>query len=87
MKTREQHLKGLLVNIMSDGLNRSMGALDDAGAIDRTKLMTEYCGIGSKYYDIVTEQLELTAEYCAQSVLDLMNDEADDLIELDSEES
>ena len=86
MKTREQHLKGLLVNIMSDGLNRSMGALDDAGAIDRTKLMTEYRGIGSKYYDIVTEQLELTAEYCAQSVLDLMNDEADDLIELDSEE-
>ena len=61
----EKELAGQLVGIISDGLNRSLRALAEAGAIDTKKLHTQYNGVGSKYYDLVTEQIELTAKYGA----------------------
>ena len=53
---------------MSDGLNRSMGALEEAGAIDRKEMMKDYRGNGSKYYDLVTEKLEYTAKYGQEKI-------------------
>ena len=57
----EREIAGTLVAIISDGFNRALSALEKAGAIDTKKLRTEYRGVGSKYYDLVTEQIEYTA--------------------------
>jgi len=74
MKTiTDKELQGLLINIMSDGFNRSLNALSESGAIDTKKLRKEYHGVGSKYYDIVTEQLELTAVHCAPELRKLID--------------
>jgi len=62
-KLSDEQIAGLLVCIISDGFNRSLGALKDAGAIDTKKLRVHYSGIGSRYYDLVTEQIELTAKH------------------------
>ena len=51
------------------GFNRSIGALETAKAIDSTEMRKEYKGIGSKYYDLVTEQMEYT-EKQLESVID-----------------
>lgn len=64
----EEEIAGLLIAIVSDGFNRSLGALERAGALDTRKMREEYKGIGSKYYDIVTEQIELTAKYGASGL-------------------
>ena len=48
---------------MTDGFNRSIGALAKAGAVDMDRLREHYKGMGSKYYDLVTEQLEFTAKH------------------------
>lgn len=68
----EERIRGILVNIISDGFNRSIGTLEEAGAIDTKKTRTEYKGIGSKYYDLVTEEIEYTAKYGARGVLELL---------------
>jgi hypothetical protein len=68
----EERIRGILVNIISDGFNRSIGTLEEAGAIDTKKMRTEYKGIGSKYYDLVTEEIEYTAKYGARGVLELL---------------
>ena len=59
----DKQIEAVLGGIISDGFNRSLGALIKAGAIDATKLPKHYKGTGSKYYDLVTEQIELTAKY------------------------
>jgi len=59
----DKQIEGMLVAIISDGFNRSLDALRAAGAIDTAKLPEHYKGVGSKYYDLVTEQIELTAKY------------------------
>jgi hypothetical protein len=59
----DDEIAGRLVAIISDGFNRSLGALEAAGALDLTKLRRHYAGVGSKYYDIVTEQIELAAKH------------------------
>lgn len=51
-------LHRFMLSIISDSFNRSMVALETAGGINRTKLCTKYRGVGSEYYDIVTEKLE-----------------------------
>ena len=61
-------LKSQLVGIIADGFNRSISALEENGAIDCDRLREHYQGIGSKYYDVVTKQIELTAEYAATSL-------------------
>ena len=69
MHTRaDEEIAAHLIGIIADGFNRSLGALSDAGAIDTRKMQKQYCGIGSRYYDLVTEQIVLTARYCAPSV-------------------
>jgi hypothetical protein len=45
----DERLISMLVGIISDGFNRSMIALEEAGAIDRTKMLKQYFGIGSKF--------------------------------------
>lgn len=71
----DQEIAGRLVNIISDGFNRSLGALEQAGAIDTKKLREHYKGIGSKFYDIVTEQIEYTARYAAPAMRQLFSDD------------
>ena len=58
----EEEIRQLLVNLMTDGFNRSLNALRDAKAVNTKKMDGYYCGIGSKYYDMVTDQMELTTE-------------------------
>jgi len=64
----DAQIQDALVMAISDGFNRSTSALESAGAIDRRKMMTEYRGVGSRYYDIVTDQIVLTATYCAPMI-------------------
>ncbi len=64
-KPTDEEINNTLVGIIGDGFNRSMMALEKAGAIDRTKMNKHYCGVGSKYYDLVTEQMEYTARYAS----------------------
>ena len=68
---------GVIVGIISDGLNRSLNALE-AGAIDRRKMMSEYRGVGSRHYDLVTEQIVLTATWALPSIRKLFDQEARD---------
>jgi hypothetical protein len=65
---------GRIVGIISDGFNRSLGALESAGAIDTRKMRGHYKGVGSKYYDVVTEQIILTAKYAVPSVRELFEE-------------
>lgn len=64
----DEEITGQLIAIISDGFNRSLGSLRQIGAIDTKKLQQHYKGVGSKYYDLVTEQIELTAKYGAPGV-------------------
>lgn len=63
-----QEIEALLINILSDGFNRSFGALRTTDVVDEKSLAEKYQGVGSEYYDLVTAQLELTARYAAPSV-------------------
>ena len=72
-----RQIEVVLVNIISDGFNRSLGTLVRAGAIDTTKLSKHYKGMGSKYYDLVTEQIELTAKYGVKGIQHLFSDNDD----------
>jgi hypothetical protein len=49
----EQGIARLLYGPMTDGFNRSMNAHRDAGATKTRKMDGQYCGVGSKYYDMV----------------------------------
>jgi hypothetical protein len=64
--------------IISDGLNRSLGALEQAGAIDMKRMRVHYRGIGSRFYDVVTEQIEYTAQYAAPAMRQLFLDDNPD---------
>jgi hypothetical protein len=57
----DKEIEGALMSIMSDGFNRSIHVLAKVGVVDMDKLREHYKGVGSKYYDLVTEQLEHTA--------------------------
>ena len=67
----DEEIAGRLVAIISDGFNRSLGALDRAGAVNAKHMWKYYKGIGSKYYDLVTEQISLTAQYGVPAVREL----------------
>jgi hypothetical protein len=64
----DDQIADMLVGIISDGFNRSLGALAEAGAIETTNLRKQYTGIGSKFYDLVTEQIVYTAKVSAPGV-------------------
>ena len=68
---KEQEVAGRLVNIISDTFNRSLGALEKAGALDTKKLRKHYTGVGSRYYDLVTEQIDYTIRFGAPWVCEL----------------
>lgn len=73
----EEEIRGKLLAIISDGFNRSISTLRDAGAIDTRRLDREYRGVGTKYYDMVTAQIEYTAKYGAKSIMSLLTDPND----------
>ena len=64
-QVNRQKLYSILLDELSDGLNRSLRALEEAGAIDTNLLRQKYKGVGSEYYDLFTEQLEFTANHGA----------------------
>jgi len=70
-----EKLEAVLGGIIADGFNRSLGALVDAGAIDIRRMGEKYKGIGSEYYDLVTERIEFTAKYGAQQIQRLLSEE------------
>jgi len=70
----DKQLTTALVTTMTDAFNRSIQALEDSGAIDASRMRSAYAGIGSKYYDIVTEQIERTAQSGAASIRELFQD-------------
>lgn len=66
-------IESCLVNIISDGFNRSLNALVEAGVIDDRRLHEHYKGVGSKYYDLVTDEIEKTARSGAASIRELLS--------------
>lgn len=65
MNATNERIADLLIAIISDGFNRSLGALREAGAVDCTEMLRAYRGVGSTYYDLVTKQIEYTARVAA----------------------
>jgi hypothetical protein len=50
-------LERLWLDVMTDAFNRSLNTLEASGAIDLRKLKAAYSGVGSKYYDLVTQEM------------------------------
>lgn len=73
-KPTDAEIESMLVSIIGDGFNRSLGALEGAGAIDTKKLRNKYKGVGSEYYDLVSEQMVLTARWCVPGLRRLFED-------------
>jgi hypothetical protein len=71
----DKQIEIVLGGILGDGFNRCLGALVEAGAIDTSKLNKHYKGMGSKYYDLVTEQIALTARYGTQGIRHLYSED------------
>ncbi len=69
---KDADIQAILVNIISDGFNRSLEALEKAGAIETKVLISAYGGAGSKYYDLVTEQIVYTAKLGSNAIRDLI---------------
>ena len=69
-----EEISTLLERIISDGVNRSLAALKDAGALDQRKMSRHYQGVGSKYYDLVTRQVEQTAKWAIPAIQDLFGE-------------
>jgi hypothetical protein len=66
----DQQLNSALLAILADAFNRSINALEGAGAVDAARLRSDYKP-GSKYYDLVSEQLEYTAKFGVGTIRDL----------------
>ena len=73
----DDQIAGVLIGIIGDGFNRSLGALEDAGAVNTKKMRGQYTGIGSRYYDIVTEQIVRTARIAAPRLRRLFLDDGE----------
>ena len=68
MDKLQAQIEGLLIDIISDGINRSPWALVNAEAIDISVIQEHYIGIGSKYYDLVSKEIEYTAKHGAKAI-------------------
>lgn len=77
-----QDIEAVLINILSDGFNRSFGALRAVGVIDEQKLAEKYRGVGSEYYDLVTAKIELSARYAVPGIRSLFFDENNEVKKL-----
>ena len=71
-KELEEDITRLLMDFLVPSFNRSLGALADAGALNLEKLNKGYSGVGGKYYDIVTEQMEMTVEYAKPAIQEVV---------------
>ncbi|WP_428408601.1 hypothetical protein [Hyphococcus sp.] len=67
----EDKIVASLLDILADGFNRALAALEDAGAIDATSLRSDY-KFGGKYYDLVTDSLEKTANYARPRIKEII---------------
>ena len=72
-KPTDAQIQKALGGIIADGFNRSLGVLDRIGVVDMNKLQKKYTGMGSEYYDLVTEQIEYTARYGAMAIRKLFD--------------
>lgn len=70
----DREIEARLIALLTAGFNRSIGALEDAGAVDTRIMRQHYRGVGSKYYDLVTEQIVLTAKYGVRNMRELFRD-------------
>jgi hypothetical protein len=70
---KEKEVADRLIPIISDAFNRSISALEDAGAIDTRKLQKHHRGVGTKYYDIVSEQIYLTIKSGAPWICEIFD--------------
>jgi len=66
-QSAEDKIVSSLVGILADGFNRSLNALEKAGAIDTTVLRSNYKP-GSEYYALVTAALEQTVSYARPGI-------------------
>jgi hypothetical protein len=71
----DKQIEAVLGGILGDGFNRTLGVLVEIGVIDMKKLSEHYRGVGSKYYDLVTEQIEVTAKHGAPGIRRLFSDD------------
>ncbi|WP_434340849.1 hypothetical protein [Motilimonas cestriensis] len=58
----KKQIKGVVRTAIQHGFNRSFRALEEARAIDTKNMREHYKGVGSKYYDMVTKEMESTEE-------------------------
>ena len=72
--TNEEIAK-VLVAILTDGFNRSIRALEQAGAVDTTKMRRDYHP-NTRYYDLVTMEMEHTAKFGAMRIRSLLDNVA-----------
>lgn len=63
-----------LMSILTAAFNRSISSLEEAGAIDASKMRKAYRP-GSKYYELVIEQLAHTATCGARGIRELFESE------------
>ena len=69
----KEQIQDVLRTAIHHGFNRSIGALEEANAIDSTEMRKEYKGNGSKYYDLVTEQMEYTEKQLEPVIDQIIN--------------
>ena len=72
-QSMEDKLAAFVVGIMGDAFNRSLIALEDAGAIDTTVLRSNYKP-GSAFYSLVTAELEKTADYARPGIREIIRE-------------
>ena len=75
----DQQIQNVLGGFIADGFNRSLGVLDRIGVLDMKKLRKKYTGMGSEYYDLITEQIEYTAKYGAVAIRKLFDENETDV--------
>ena len=71
--SESKSVEDVLLATLTDSLNRTLRALEDAGAIDTREFRHHYRGDGSKYYDLVTELLQQHVRSGAVAVRDALS--------------
>jgi hypothetical protein len=67
----DEELENVLIRIMNDAFNRSIGALERSGALDTRKMRSPSWTHGYKSYDLVTEQMTYTAKVAVPGIKQL----------------
>jgi len=69
----KKEIQSIIYTAMHESFNRSISALEDAGALNTENMREHYSGVGSAHYDLVTKQMDYTAEQLNNSVSDLVS--------------